>query len=424
MTGIRIVRGCVCALVALGAARFAAAQDEAPKSPAEKQYEEKAAKLGEKDVKGWLALADFCETKLLFDKRVEALKKAVEIDPNNADAHGRLDEVKVGDEWIPCAEADARAAKEHADKKEVFYAKAWMPEKSAESKLAGDRKKIGWDIKTRVDGKTCVVYSAASYEETQAVADAVDATTAGYAAMYGKVRRLSLSKPLVVLLFNSGDMLRAEFQRLGKTPTAIPKGFAGAYSPAAKMEFMSTDIGSTMWTLDTMLHTVAHESTHGLDDLGAGMDLNKMPTWIGEGRAIYAQYSLVGRQFLPGALNVPGTDGRGQDVEKAYKTVSLAGLLAMDHKTFMQAAAADYGVAWSFTHFLLHGEDGKYRDRFMKFVSGCPKNASAADFQKIVGKPADLEGPYRTYVEKVFLPAVKASVNADRKAKGLSGEWK
>ena len=313
---------------------------------------------------------------------------------------------------------------EHAEKKEAFYGKAWVSEKSADSKAAADSKKLGFEIKTRVDGKSCIVYSAASYEDTQALADVIDATTAGYAAMYGKVRRLSLSKPLVVLLFNSGDALRSEFQRLGKTPTAVPKGFAGAYSPVAKIEFMSTDIGLKGWSVDTMLHTAAHESTHGLDDLGAGLDLNAMPTWIGEGRAIYAQYSLVGRQFLPGAVNVPGTDGRGAEVEKAYKDASLTALISMDHRTFMQNAVANYAVSWSFAHFLLHGDDGKYHDRFMKFVSGCPKNSSAADFQKIVGKPSDLEGPYRTYVETVFLPAVKVSVNADRKAKGLEGEWK
>ena len=74
MTAMRFARGCACVLVVLAVARFAAAQDEAPKSAAEKQYDEKAAKLGEKDAKGWLKLADWCESELLFDKRVEALR--------------------------------------------------------------------------------------------------------------------------------------------------------------------------------------------------------------------------------------------------------------------------------------------------------------------------------------------------------------
>ena len=426
----RIVRWCACVVAAFVLIRSAvgpsgslAAETAAPvPSAAEKEYEERAAKLPDGDAKGWLGLADFCEARLLLPQREASLRKVVSAAPDHAEARRRLDEAKVGAEWLPSAEADARVGKEHEGKGEVYYGKAWVGSKAAAR--AADRQQFGWAIQTRVDGPRCVVYSAAPYADARAVSAVVHKVAAGYEALYGKARKLEMPKPFAVHLFGSADEFATQLKRMAKYPGAAPKGFAGAYTPPVKMMFLSTDIGSGGWNQDTLLHTVAHETLHALDDLAAGIQLSAMPTWICEGRALYSQYSLVGRQWLPGALSVGGTDGRGMEVEKAYKTASLEPLLGLDHKAFMQNAVPNYAVAWSFTHFLLHGQEGKHRERFLKFVAGCPQKSSPRDFERVVAKVADLDGPFKTYVETVFLPAVKASVNADRKAKGLQGEWK
>ncbi|MBM4039489.1 MAG: DUF1570 domain-containing protein [Planctomycetes bacterium] len=389
------------------------------------EYEARAAKLADGDAKGWLALADFAEEHLLLPQREAALRKVVAVAPDHAEARRRLDEVKVGGEWVSGAEADARAGKEHEGKGEVFYGKAWVSAAAAGRLRAADRGRFAWPIQTRVDAPPyCAVYSAVGYAEARAVAVVVHRVTTGYEAVFGKGRKLTTFAPFPVHLFGSADVFAREFKRMGKLSGDVPKGFAGSYTPTVKMMFLSTDIGSPGWNQEALLHTVAHETLHALDELAAGISLSAVPTWIAEGRAIYSQYSLVGRQWIPGALNVSGTDGRGQEVEKAYKTASLERLLGLDQKAFMQNAAANYAVAWSFTHFLLHGKEGKHRDRFLRFLAGCPARSSAKDFERIVGKVAELEAPYKEYVETLFLPAVKASVNADRKAKGLPGEWK
>ena len=433
MSPMRLLFGCACLSAVLVLARVATGQEEksvaGPQDvlvnpAAQKQYDDKAVKLAETDVKGWLGLADFCEAQLLFSKREAALRKAVAASADNPDAHRRLDEVKVGKEWLAVTEAESREAKDHEGKGEVFYGKAWMPAKSADHPRAADKGAAGWDVQTRVDGKYCIVFSATTYLEAKAVAATVDSVVAEYAASFGKVRKLDLAKPIVVHLFAAQDTFAVQFKRLAKTGQDIPKGFAGGYNQNIKGLAVSTDIGMAGWNSETLLHSVAHETTHALDDMAAGMQMNSLPTWVPEGRAIYAQYALVGRQMLPGAVNIGGTDGRGQEGEKAYPTASISRLLSLDHKTFMTAAPANYAVAWSFTHFLMHGDNGKYRDRYLKFLAGCPKACSAADFEKTVAKASELEPLYRTYVETIFLPAVKASVNADRKAKGMAGDWK
>jgi len=98
------------------------------------------------------------------------------------------------------------------------------------------------------------------------------------------------------------------------------------------------------------------------------------------GRAIYAEYSLLGRQFVPGMLNIAATDGRGMEVEKAYPAASLAGLLALDQQAFMKKdAVANYAISWSLVHFLMHGNAGRGRDPFLRFFRGCPPNGAVKD---------------------------------------------
>ena len=428
MTQKRVARSCAwlwAFIGCIGPGWSTAGEADAPTaSAAQREYEGRAGKLAEGDAKGWLALAGFCEEHLLLPQREASLRKVVAAVPDHAEARRRLDEVKVGAEWLPGAEADARAGKDHEGKGEVYYGRSWASAATAGRLRAGDRQRFGWPIQTRVDAPHCVVYSAVPYDETRAVAVVVHRVAMGYQALFGAGRKLEAFKQFPVHLFGAADVFATQFKRMAKFQGAVPKGFAGAYTPPVKMMFLSTDIGSGGWNQETLLRTVAHETLHALDELAAGMQMSAMPTWICEGRALYSQYSLVGRQWIPGALSVGGTDGRGQEVEKAYKTASLAALLGLDQKAFMQNAPANYAIAWSLTHFLLHGEEGKYRERFLRFVAGCPQSSSAKDFGRLVAKVADLEGPYRTYVETVFLPAVKASVNADRKAKGLPGEWK
>ena len=82
-----------------------------------------------------------------------------------------------------------------------------------------------------------------------------------------------------------------------------------------------------------------------------------------------------------------------------------------------------YGQSWSFVHFLMHGQNGKYRERFLKFIAGRPQNSSAKDFERIVAKTSEPIEPYKAYVRDVLIPMAKASFLADGKAKGLPVLW-
>ena len=61
--------------------------------------------LGKKDAEGAAALGSWAAERGLPDRAKEAFQRALAIDPGQATAHQGLGHVKVGDEWVPAAEA-------------------------------------------------------------------------------------------------------------------------------------------------------------------------------------------------------------------------------------------------------------------------------------------------------------------------------
>jgi hypothetical protein len=384
---------------------------------AQKEYEKRAAKITGKNVGGWLKLADFCEANLLFDKREEALQKVISIQPNNADAHRRLDQVKYGGKWLPCAEAEAAEAKEHQAKGEVFYGSKWVSAKAAEGPRAADRKELGWEVQSRIDGKYCIVYSAAPYEVTRAIVTVIDNLAIGYISLYGKYKKLQTFKPLRVFLFDNYKAIASGWEKA--THSAPVKGYGGGYVAAANLMLLSTEGPETggdgmplsKLTTDVLLGVSVHEATHAMDKNALG-PTSHMPEWILEGRAYYAGYCRLGRQWISGAITMAPSDGRPDVLEQNYKTASLVKLLSMQTSDYWKNPAVNYTLVWSFTQFLMQGQKGKYREPFLKFVAGGSGKDSITDFERTVAKVSDLTGPYREYVEKEFLPALNAAYKA------------
>jgi hypothetical protein len=72
------------------------------------RFEERYAKLRDKDVAGRLKLADFCRDHGLSKREHKVLREIIGLSPNHAVARARLGYVKVTEGWITVAESNRR----------------------------------------------------------------------------------------------------------------------------------------------------------------------------------------------------------------------------------------------------------------------------------------------------------------------------
>ncbi len=371
----------------------------------EADYAERAAKLeGKKDAKAWLKLADFAEENLLWEKREEALRKAVEVDPKNAEAHARLDEVKVGQDWLPADEIEAKEAEEKQAKGLVFYGAKWISSKEADKLREADRKAVGWPMELRLDTPHLRIYSAKPLPFTRRLAALLESEIGVYEKLYGKVLMLD-PKPLTFRVYVFSDrviFLRILTQDTGYSPE--DSGITGIYSNVTQILYVGR-----LATIDSegdVLQVAVHEMTHALDDLAAHIaTVGLKCPWLTEGRADHLAYSIRGRRILPGATTFPSIDGKLVTLAKSIDGADLRNVMGLDHKTFMGTEGRrNYAISWAWIHFLFHGEGGKYASGFRNYLQGIPKKVSIADFEKAVGPLSDLEPAFKRYVKETLIP--------------------
>ena len=171
------------------------------------EYAARASKLAEsKDPKAWLKLADYAEERLLWDGRLEALRKAVAVAPENAEAHARLDERKWKGSWVPFEEADKAETEEMQGKGLVFYGAKWVPSKEADTLREADAKACGWDCKIRVDTPHFALYGARSLPFTRRISALLENDLIAYQRVYGSIWKPQIpAKPIKVYLFADLD---------------------------------------------------------------------------------------------------------------------------------------------------------------------------------------------------------------------------
>ncbi len=382
------------------------------------EYAARAAKLAEsKDPKAWLKLADFAEEKLLWEKRLESLKKAVEASPENAEAHARLDERKGKDAWVPAEEADAHEAEEMQAKGLVYYGAKWIPAKEAAALREADRKACGWNCEVRIDTPHFVLYGGRTLALARRLAALLENDLAAYQRFYkGVWTPQPLAKPIKVYLFGDLDTYLKKLKiDLGQPVT----GFTGLYSAVTKVCYLGfasdykPGLDPDAYIEEQTARVAAHEMVHAFDDLisrAYTASPNRLD-WVLEGRADHFGLSVLGRQVLPGHAQLLVVGGSSEDTAAVLKKVlsapALADLLAMNTARFNGAGVREhYVTAWAWTHFLFHAEGGKYAAGFRKFLSGCPKQDSAAEFEKAVGRISVLEPAFKAYAENVLLPSL------------------
>ncbi len=136
-------------------------------------------------------------------------------------------------------------------------------------------------------------------------------------------------------------------------------GSAGVYIHGRAL--MATAGRGNVW------HVVQHEGFHQYVDQAIGGDF---PIWVNEGLAEYFGSGVwTGDRLLTGVI--PRARLRGvKGLIKVDKLLDFEDMLTMSHQEWNAAMSGkNYLQAWSMVHFLVHGDNAKYRGSFTKFLS-------------------------------------------------------
>ncbi len=148
-----------------------------------------------------------------------------------------------------------------------------------------------------------------------------------------------------------------------------PKESAGvfmAYGGAAQLM-------ATAYDPDTTWHIIQHEGFHQF----AWAQINAtMPTWINEGWAEYFGAGLfTGDGYVVG-IAAPARIAALLQRAKANTLEAFPNFRAIDPYVWTSTISHDrYDQAWSMAHFLLEGDNGKYRPAFDRYMQQISKGA-------------------------------------------------
>ncbi len=376
-------------------------------SSSEDQYAVRLAKLeGKKDPKAWLDLSTFCEDHLLWKEREEALRKAVEIDPKNAEAHERLDEVKAGKDWLTAEEAESKEAEAMHAKGLVLYGKGWIPSKEADKLREADRKSVGWPLEFRLDTSHLRIYSAAPVPFTQHFAALLENEIRTYQKFYGKTFKIDPKPiPLRVYFFSDRDTYERILTR--DAPGSFGAGNFGIYAGTTQILYMG--LLDERESDAILLKVAAHEMTHALDDILAHCASTANSIVFVEGRAGHLGNPFHGRHSPPGGICLPAPPPPPRGLGEAIDGVDLHAFMRLDQKAFMgEGVLQHYALSWAWVHFLFHAQGGRYASGFRTYLQGIPGKAGVAHFEKAVGTLSDLEPEFKHYVKEELIPGAES----------------
>lgn len=154
-----------------------------------------------------------------------------------------------------------------------------------------------------------------------------------------------------------------------------------------------------------MLATLQHEGFHQF----AYMMIGDLPIWVNEGLAEYfGDAALIDGKLELGQIGSDRVRLLKKGLDKPGVLQPFDKLLNMSHAEWRARLQGDpmarllYDQSWSIVHFLVHGDDGRYRQRFMGYLRLIHRGVdSDAAFKKAFGTQdyQAFEERWRAHVE-------------------------
>ena len=198
----------------------------------------------------------------------------------------------------------------------------------------------------------------------------------------------------------------------------IGPGRRGKYIPASRILSIACEDYAGHLPVPALMHEAVHMLNHErIYEAGA-----RPSPWFEEGMATYFGASQVDSRLGidPGEIRRSGTivtgtvrlqfDPRAQlfAYRRARDTdgpVELRALVATgpdDPGWRAPAASRTYGASWTLVHFLLHGDKGRLRARFLEYAALEARGAGGpAAFERLLGPLEPLETAWHDYEERL-----------------------
>lgn len=209
---------------------------------------------------------------------------------------------------------------------------------------------------------------------------------------------------------------------LGFDARRMPVRPEGHYISVINVMVVNTRSGTPAGLADSLVHEAAHQLVDQEIFAGSG----RMSSWLSEGLASYFGYTYRDKkgEFQAGRIGGKSTallkeTPVGASNEGAQRVKELRSALKKlpDDNAFLHELLdavqpskfysgdliLNYSGAWMVVHFLLHGEDGRYADGFVRYIQAEVEGRAGPEvlYDALGTTAGELQDAFVAYVKKV-----------------------
>ncbi|MHC4662026.1 MAG: DUF1570 domain-containing protein [Planctomycetota bacterium] len=368
--------------------------EDKPSSAYEKRYAE-AKKKNTADA--WVELAEWCQDVGKDMEGLQALKKAIQIDPDHAEAREYLGYVPTEDGWLSENEALKKGMVRGEDG-------TWRKPKKPEPKKK-DRPKpvdekvlkeffketdgVPWPSRFTSRSRHYEVNCNVSKEAANTYSKVLEALFKRYSKIFAALNPKQ-DRPCTVNIHRNYDEFR---QTYGAPPGAGGRYEYGKNRIVAFHGYMGPTSLSTFQIL-------AHEGTHQFQDLFIKGNNSAFPVWVIEGMAVVFESSIIDPK--KGTVELVGlTDVRVKQLQEAVQKGTHVTLKQMLETPQTGFTGSQYNTAGTFTWWLLKdSNEKKYKQLYEKYLLQLVDKARRTG-RRGGGFPAD-DGSFAKLVDEIL----------------------
>lgn len=264
----------------------------------------------------------------------------------------------------------------------VQYGDEWITQQDMETRRAAERITLGWDFEYKIASEHYMIYSTATLDQIHEILTVAEALYTAFVGLFGPEFTLATNHPhLKVKLFKD----RQEFRDVLGVASWAEGFYDGTYSN------QYYDV-----TARNPYHWFLHEGAHQLCSEVAGIWLRQ---WLSEGIACYFGTSTYeGGELKLGESDVDSypvwwADTWNLDTQIISLRFIVTGSGGPDMNTYFNYYYLHW---WTLTHFLVHYNNGQYKQGFFELIRG---GASLSEFEAEIGDIDAIQTKWKAYVE-------------------------
>lgn len=348
------------------------------------EYEKKAKEV-EKTAQAHYDLAKWCEGKELRKEAMKHYGKALEIDPAFAPAGQALGYEKVEGKWL--SPDDAKIAKGL-----VKFEGKWVKKEEKEKIIDGRDEKKQKELRKEyevgdkffvAERTDLTLVTDLPEKKRKELIDAAGALHDAIKERFGKLFRKERDWPLVIFAFEKRDDFKERVKKDGLEDAVECHGY---YSGKNKRSYIFECASP-----DTV-HMLLHEFTHQIYVERMLKGGARSQAWIFEGLAEYYEGHDMEEGGLCKAKPHRINCYRAKQLAKKDTLFPMEEMIKADQLTELfeeydtEECFDAYAQAWAFVYYLLEGDKGKHRPKFIRFMKkDLQGEGTPEEFKKVFG---------------------------------------